>query len=99
MRLVLHALLGPLLAALTVHTFAAESAKLPRIGVAVPVDRVTDAPYQRALREGFSELGYVDGKNVVLVLAMRTATQRSYVQSSKSLLICGWMYSWETLAS
>jgi len=55
------------LAALTVHTFAAESAKLPRIGGAVPVDRVTDAPYQRALREGFSELGYVDGKNVVLV--------------------------------
>jgi putative tryptophan/tyrosine transport system substrate-binding protein len=66
MRSLLISLLAVLLAVATVDAFPAETAKLPRIGGAVPVDQVTDAPYQRALREGLRRLGYVDGKNIVM---------------------------------
>ncbi len=60
-------LLAFLLAAVAPEAFPAETAKLPLVGGAVPVDQVTDAPYQRALREGLRQLGYVDGKNIVMV--------------------------------
>ena len=66
-RTTLDVLVAIVLAAVTLHSFADEAARLPRIGGAVPVDQATDAPYQRALREGFRQLGYVDGKNIVLV--------------------------------
>ncbi|HKQ26765.1 MAG TPA: ABC transporter substrate-binding protein [Burkholderiales bacterium] len=45
-----------------------EGKKLPTVGLAIPVDRVTDAPFQKALREGLEAAGYVDGKNVRLIL-------------------------------
>jgi len=40
---------------------------MPTVGLAVPVDRGTDAPYQSALRKGLRQLGYVDGKNIKLI--------------------------------
>jgi putative tryptophan/tyrosine transport system substrate-binding protein len=67
MKSVLQAFLSAVIAVTALHTSAAEPSKLPRIGGAVPVDKATDAPYQRALREGFRQLGYIDGKNIVLV--------------------------------
>src|SRR5689334_21463765 len=67
MRSLLISLLAVLLAGVTLRAFPAETAKLPRIGGAIPVDQVTDAPYQRALREGLRQLGYVDGKNILMV--------------------------------
>lgn len=45
-----------------------EGKKLPTVGIVIPVDQATDAPFQKALREGLQEAGYVDGKNVRLVL-------------------------------
>jgi putative ABC transport system substrate-binding protein len=48
--------------------YADEGRKLPTIGLAVPVDPATDAPYQKALRNGLSDLGYIDGKNVTLIV-------------------------------
>src|SRR5689334_1217345 len=67
MRSLLISLLAVLLAGAALGAFPGEVAKLPRIGGAVPVDEATDAPYQRALREGLRQLGYVDGKNIVMV--------------------------------
>ena len=45
-----------------------EGKKLPTVGMVIPVDRATDAPFQKALREGLQAAGYVDGKNVRLIL-------------------------------
>jgi hypothetical protein len=36
-----------------------EGRRVPIVAGAVPVDQVTDAPYQGALREGLRQLGYV----------------------------------------
>jgi putative ABC transport system substrate-binding protein len=47
---------------------ADESRKLPTIGLAIPVDPATDAPFQKAFRDGLRDLGYVDGKNVTLIV-------------------------------
>jgi len=46
---------------------ADENRKLPKIGLAVPVGPVIDVPYNTAFREGLRELGYVDGKNIILI--------------------------------
>ena len=48
--------------------FADEDRKLPTLGLAIPVDPATDAPYQQALREGLRDLGYVDGKNIRIIV-------------------------------
>jgi putative ABC transport system substrate-binding protein len=45
-----------------------DSKNLPTIGLAIPVDPETDRPYQTAFREGLRDLGYVDGKNVRLIV-------------------------------
>jgi putative ABC transport system substrate-binding protein len=45
-----------------------EGTKLPTVGMAIPVDEVTDAPFQKAFREGLREAGYVDGKSVKLIV-------------------------------
>ena len=47
---------------------ADENRRLPAIGLAIPVDPGSDAPYQNAFRDGLRELGYVDGKNVTLIV-------------------------------
>jgi putative ABC transport system substrate-binding protein len=46
---------------------AEEGRRVPIVAGAVPVDQVTDAPYQGALREGLRQLGYVDGENIKFV--------------------------------
>jgi putative ABC transport system substrate-binding protein len=48
--------------------FADETRRLPTIGMAIPVDQATDEPFQKAFRDGLSALGYVDGKNVAIVV-------------------------------
>jgi len=45
-----------------------EGRTLPMIGLAIPVDQVSDAPAQKAFRDGLRDLGYVDGKNVTVVV-------------------------------
>ena len=47
---------------------ADETPKLPTIGLAIPVDAATDAPFQKAFRDGLGDLGYVDGRNVTLIV-------------------------------
>jgi putative ABC transport system substrate-binding protein len=47
---------------------ADESSKLPTIGLAIPIDAATDAPYQKAFRDGLRDLGYVEGKNIAFVV-------------------------------
>jgi putative ABC transport system substrate-binding protein len=47
---------------------ADEAPKVPTIGMAVPVDPETDAPFQKAFRDGLRALGYVDGKNVIVIV-------------------------------
>jgi len=47
---------------------ADESRKVPTIGLAIPVDPSTDAPFQKAFRDGLRDLGYVDGKNLTVVV-------------------------------
>jgi ABC-type uncharacterized transport system substrate-binding protein len=66
-RFVVHGLLIGSLAMGPVLTSADEGRKLPTIGFAVPVDPATDAPYQKAFRNGLRDVGYVDGKNVTLI--------------------------------
>ena len=38
------------------------------IGWASPVDAVTDAPLQQAFRDALQGLGYIDGKNVKMIV-------------------------------
>jgi putative ABC transport system substrate-binding protein len=47
---------------------ADEGRRLPTIGLAIPIDTATDAPYQKAFRDGLRDLGYIDGKNVTFVV-------------------------------
>ena len=49
-------------------TSADEVRRLPTIGLAIPIDTATDAPYQKAFRDGLRDLGYIDGKNVTFVV-------------------------------
>ena len=59
--LVLAALIG---AALTCPLVHADSQAVPRIGVLMP--QLADAPLGDGLREGLRDLGYIDGKTIVL---------------------------------
>lgn len=45
---------------------AQPSAKIPRIGVLVSLSRSAAAPRVETLKNGLRELGYVDGKNIVI---------------------------------
>ena len=57
--------IGPILSS------ADETRKLPTIGWCAPIDSATDVPYQTAFRNGLRDLGYVDGKNVRLIVFSR----------------------------
>ena len=65
---------------------ADEGRKLPRIGLAIPVDAATDAPYQKAFREGLRELGYVDGKNVSLIVRYGNGDPERYREVIQELV-------------
>jgi putative ABC transport system substrate-binding protein len=45
---------------------AQQATKIPRIGYLSPRVRMDSLPYERAFLQGMSELGYVEGKNVVV---------------------------------
>jgi len=54
-------------AAWPLATGAQQAAKIPRIGVLWHAgSEEEEAPYLRALRQGFSDLGYVEGRNIIL---------------------------------
>lgn len=67
-RSVLSTVLAVSLTVTALHVLADEAGRIPTIGKAVPVDQATDVPYHRALLEGFRQLGYVDGKNIKLIV-------------------------------
>jgi putative ABC transport system substrate-binding protein len=67
MRLVRAVLVAGMLMAVSLAA-PDEATKLPTIGMSIPVDRATDAPFQKTFGEGLQEAGYVDGKNVRLIL-------------------------------
>ena len=67
-KLVVRTVLAALVLTGAHSVFADEGRRLPTIGLAIPVDAATDAPYQKAFRDGLRDLGYVDGKNVTLIV-------------------------------
>jgi putative ABC transport system substrate-binding protein len=60
--------------------------KVPTIGLAIPVDRATAAPFQKAFREGLRELGYVDGDNVALVVRYSNGDPVKYRELIRELI-------------
>src|SRR2546426_3858666 len=63
--------LGALLLALSVRVDAQQPAKVPRIGFLSrdlhPADSRAPSPYNlEALRQGLRELGYIEGKNIII---------------------------------
>lgn len=67
-KLVVRTLLSALMLTGAHSAAADEARKLPTVGLAIPVDAATDAPYQKAFRDGLQDFGYVDGKNVTLIV-------------------------------
>ena len=49
-----------------ISSFAQQSSRIWRIGYLSPRVRMDSLPYERAFLQGMSELGYVEGKNVVV---------------------------------
>jgi len=45
---------------------AQRAAKVPRVGLLIPVSPASGAPHVAAFRQGLGELGYIDGTNIVL---------------------------------
>jgi putative tryptophan/tyrosine transport system substrate-binding protein len=65
---------------------AQETRRVPSIGLAIPVDPGSDAPYQQAFREGLRELGYVDGKNVNLIVRYSRGDPAKYREIIRELI-------------
>lgn len=63
-----------------------ESKKLPAVGLAIPVDQPTDAPFQKAFREGLQEAGYVDGKNVTLIVRYANGNPKRLSENIRELI-------------
>ena len=63
-----------------------ESKKLPTVGLAIPVDQSTDAPFQKAFRDGLREAGYVDGKNVTLIVRYANGDPRRLRENIRELV-------------
>ena len=72
--------MGPVLAS------ADEARKLPTIGWAAPIDSATDVPYQTAFRNGLRDLGYVDGKNVSLIVRYGNGDPTKHRANIKELI-------------
>jgi putative ABC transport system substrate-binding protein len=68
------------------HTPAEEGKNVPTVGMAIPIDRTTDAPFQKALREGLREAGYIDGKNVRLILRYADGDPRRLKEQIRELV-------------
>ncbi len=58
--------LGAMLFALSFPVEAQQAQKIPRIGYLTSVSPATDSSRSEAFRQGLRELGYVEGKNIVI---------------------------------
>jgi putative tryptophan/tyrosine transport system substrate-binding protein len=58
--------LGALLFALSVPAEAQQPGKVPRIGLLAGGSLASSAPLVEAFRQGLRELGYVEGKNLII---------------------------------
>jgi putative tryptophan/tyrosine transport system substrate-binding protein len=65
---------------------ADEGKKLPTVGLAIPVDQTTDAPFQKAFREGLQEAGYVDGRNVTLIVRYANGDPKKLSENIRELI-------------
>jgi putative ABC transport system substrate-binding protein len=65
---------------------ADQNAKVPTIGLAIPVDPGSDAPYQKAFRDGLRELGYVEGKNIRFVVRYSGGDPARYREIIRELI-------------
>ncbi len=68
--LVLGMLAGPL------PTEAQQPKRVPRIGLLWSISRSSVAPYNEAFRQGLRELGYIEGKNVIIEHRYRGRTTK-----------------------
>ena len=59
-------LVAVVLLAVAVIAEAQEPKKVPRIGVILPASSSVSAPFLAAFREGLHDLGYTEGKNIVI---------------------------------
>jgi hypothetical protein len=59
-------LLCAMLLALSFTVQAQQSGKVPRVELLISASTAVTAPYIEAFRQGLRELGYVEGKNIVL---------------------------------
>ena len=57
---------GAVLLAVALLAEAQEPKKVPRIGVIFPAVSSVSAPFMAVFREGFHDLGYTEGKNIVI---------------------------------
>jgi len=85
-KLVLRTIFSALLLAVASAAFADEGRKLPTIGLAIPVDAASDAPYQKAFRDGLRDFGYVDGENVSLVVRYSNGDPAKYRDLIRELI-------------
>jgi putative ABC transport system substrate-binding protein len=58
--------LGALLLALSFTVEAQQSGKIPRVGLMISASTAETAPYIEAFRQGLRDLGYIEGKNIIL---------------------------------
>jgi len=65
---------------------AGETRKLPTIGLAIPVDPTADAPFQKAFRDGLRDLGWVDGRNVTLIVRYANGDPAKYREIIRELI-------------
>ena len=55
-------------------------------GLAIPIDAASDAPFQKAFREGLRDLGWVDGKNVTLIARYANGDPAKYREIVRELV-------------
>lgn len=65
---------------------AGESRRLPTIGLAIPVDPGSDAPYQNAFRDELRALGYVEGKNIAFIVRYSSGDPAKYREIIRELI-------------
>src|SRR5437899_8805699 len=65
-KIFFHFALGTLLFALSFPTHAQQPTKIPRVGYLTAVSLSANAARIEALRQGLRELGYVEGKNIII---------------------------------
>ncbi len=55
---------------------AQQPKRVPRIGLLWSISRSSVAPYNEAFRQGLRELGYIEGKNVIIEHRYRGRTTK-----------------------